>query len=624
MKKYYLLLLICCYSFSSYGQGFGDELHDETNESAESNLNIAVKYVGGYTPGEFNSCADVQTEPGKLNRESLRTAIDQMQAYSNILRVAGGERNQQLVSTAEQKLVVMQRLIQQVSLCQFQEEIQAELASIGNEVSQNKQFLEQLNNITTCINVDAPTSSFGNVLEMAKSSFDSIFSHFWNKSQQDNLTQQDCEVLRKTYSVWASFYDAQNDQTNRDEEKIPLYNVNPHNSSYYYWMQERNSGRIPPQGLALMHVDTHTDLGHIHAHSQGSGMDALPFTAFDEVFDSAARNDREGLVSNVERALANSPYPQEQKDNLLNYMRTADFAEITSTLNQAVRTNVHQIAQPIMGAVASGVTSSVTMVLPPWTPRLEETTNFDSRNRAVPLTVNMQEIVTEDSERILGPAIDITTQDPNTDLGALDNPYTPLLHYNPTTDSDWSRPTGTTFGLTVSQLTRETESAAIGQTNFDVQASSQMRPLSDYLPAQAKDDGFILDIDLDAFVSNGRGINRAEPVSYGRTQNLDGDSRHNRHSEFNELDQTDEVLTTEMQAIKQRIDVFFDRLAASKEQGFNPKVITIADSTTLMRAIEGQENDSAGGGNFTPSCMAFLLNYMVRQKLSALYNVDIK
>ena len=75
--------------------------------------------------------------------------------------------------------------------------------------------------------------------------------------------------------------------------------------------------------------------------------------------------------------------------------------------------------------------------------------------------------------------------------------------------------------------------------------------------------------------------------------------------------------------IDSRVDSFIQRLEQAKAEGHLPAVITISDSTVLQRAAEGQREDSMSGGNFTPSCLAFLLNYRVRQRLNEVYNLEI-
>ena len=134
-----------------------------------------------------------------------------------------------------------------------------------------------------------------------------------------------------------------------------------------------------------------------------------------------------------------------------------------------------------------------------------------------------------------------------------------------------------------------------------------------FMPATARQTGFILDIDLDAFVSNGTndpGMKNVIPISYGRES-----SNHNMTSEG---DLKSGLSASEMYMIRKRVDAFFKRLEEAKRNGVLPRVITIADSTQLMRAIRG-ENEDFMGGNYTPACLAFILNFMVRERLKNLY-----
>ena len=47
--------------------------------------------------------------------------------------------------------------------------------------------------------------------------------------------------------------------------------------------------------------------------------------------------------------------------------------DMISTFLQASRRSIHDIAQPITGAVAAGITSDVILVLPPWSTRIKRT-----------------------------------------------------------------------------------------------------------------------------------------------------------------------------------------------------------------------------------------------------------
>ncbi len=633
--KYSLFNLLLSYSFVYAQAVLTDQLYMEESEQLVEDVALSSEYLQGVSVPEFTTCEASETSSA-LGRRNIRTKINNLQARINITRVnaATDPSVSSLIAVGTRKLDQLQVVMRQVSLCSFQSDLRADMAAIGDKFSKNRNLLSRLEQISSCFDVNSGSTGVSKDSNFVKSTFDSIFDTFWNKAQNNNLSEEDCNVLRQTYSMWSTFYDDLNDKNPElaNEDEVPLYNVNPHNSSYYYWSQEQRTGRIPPQGLALLHVDTHTDLGHVHAHSTGSGVDALGFRHFPQVLGFADRQDRAGLVNYITQSIQESPYSQEHKDSLLNFARTRPFEEIVNVINQSTRQNVHDIAQPLVAAAVSGITRSTTMVLPPWNPRLKESTRFDSNGRVIPLNISINETIFDDREieRVLDPRINSAEVDPENSLGILDqyrdrNYESPIGTYDPKLDSDWTRPSGITFDLAVSPLSRETRTNIPGETNLDSQATSELRDFSAYLPASAQSDGFILDIDLDAFVSNGDTSNPiAEPVSFGRTQSLDrgGDRHESSHGSFNELDPNTEVLSTEMNAIKARMDSFFERLQEAKEKGVLPKVITIADSTTLFRAMEGQEDDSLGGGNFTPSCMAFLLNYMVRQRLEAIYNVD--
>lgn len=607
-----------------------DQLNVERSAEFQENDSFSLEYIQRVRVPEFTSCADLNNESAP-SRSDLRSKINKLQANINIAIVNAAEsaERQSTIRVGQQKLEELQQTIRRLSVCTFQNEIRDEMAAIGTKFSKNKKYLKKLDKIASCFDPTRDGTGVDKNSSFIKSTFDSIFKNFWEKSKTKNLTTQDCNVLRKTYSVWSSFYDDLNekDENVAQEASVPLYNVNPHNSSYYYWMQEKRKGTIPEQGLALLHVDTHTDLGHIHAHSVGSGADALPFTSYSRVLSLASEENRSGLIEYVNQVMQNSTYSQDNKDALVQFVTTKPFSEIVNVINQSTRMNVHQIAQPLVAAAATGVTQSTTMVLPPWSTRLSESTKFDDNGRVVPVNISINEtIINEKEGRTLDPRVNLATLDPTNTLGIDQGEFSPIETYDPETQSDWTRPTGVTFDLAVAPLSREERSNIPGETNFNITATEELRDFADYLPASAQTDGFILDIDLDAFVSNGVTDSVVEPISFGRTQELDKEeaenSKHGSHEAFNELDSNTEVLSTEMNAIKQRMDSFFDRLERAKARGVKPKVITIADSTTLLRAMEGQEDDSMAGGNFTPSCMAFLLNYMVRQKLEGLYNVD--
>ena len=56
--------------------------------------------------------------------------------------------------------------------------------------------------------------------------------------------------------------------------------------------------------------------------------------------------------------------------------------DMRTTFLQASRRSIHDIAQPITGAVAAGITSDVILVLPPWSHVSEERTSKSLKDLA--------------------------------------------------------------------------------------------------------------------------------------------------------------------------------------------------------------------------------------------------
>ena len=142
------------------------------------------------------------------------------------------------------------------------------------------------------------------------------------------------------------------------------------------------------------------------------------------------------------------------------------------------------------------------------------------------------------------------------------------------------------FNLHVTDITVEwvgQSSSGNGSVHvLETEASRNLPGFDQFMPASARQTGFILDIDLDAFVSNGSELAQGRsvmPVSYGREQS--------NHDMTSEGDLASGLSAGEMYMIRKRVDEFFRRLEDAKRNGVLPKVITIADSTQLMRAIRG-------------------------------------
>ena len=156
----------------------------------------------------------------------------------------------------------------------FQQEINAELRKItSGGMAERRQILSKLRDITTCLGNRRPGQS---LFPKFSGFFDNIFAMFDAKLYRDDeLTSDECQVLQRVYSTWASFYDETNGY--RDQIEIPLYNVNAHNSAFQHWMMVMTFDDFPNEGIPLLHVDTHTDMSHVHMYPTDNRFRQIPF-----------------------------------------------------------------------------------------------------------------------------------------------------------------------------------------------------------------------------------------------------------------------------------------------------------------------------------------------------------
>tara|TARA_B100000925_G_scaffold258586_1_gene213618 strand:+ start:1554 stop:2888 length:1335 start_codon:yes stop_codon:yes gene_type:complete len=425
------------------------------------------------------------------------------------------------------------------------------------------------------------------------------------------LTSDECQVLQRVYSTWSSFYDETNG--NQSQSEIPTYNVNAHNSAFPYWLEAMEiDPDFPDEGIPLLHADTHTDLSHVHMYPTDRRFRQIPFVEFSNILRHLINNRPEVRsergVARIKREMVSMVKEIQQRVNrerssdrdsrrtftqindsfvrdLENWINSPSTSveNIRSTFLQASRRSIHHIAQPVTGAVAAGITSDVLMVLPPWSRRIARTDSADQPRN--PWQVDLAHRVDAYEGGVIQNTIqDVTTTGPSAPLLSKQSDDQPIQSYN----------------LQAINLTNPKGSGA------------PLRGFHHYLPSSTRDTGFILDIDLDAFVSNGRLRDLIEPLSWGREYSISG------HETTNEGDLRAGLAAQEMDLIKMRINSFFRRLQEAKTEGMCPAIITIADSTQLTRAIRGEDDDFTGG-NFTPACLAFLVNYMVREKIEEVY-----
>jgi hypothetical protein len=165
--------------------------------------------------------------------------------------------------------------------------------------------------------------------------------------------------------------------------------------------------------------------------------------------------------------------------------------------------------------------------------------------------------------------------------------------------------------------------ASSGEPIYSYKQKSGGFPYKSFFTEQDKKDGFLLDIDLDVFVSEGNG-SLVMPISFERTKRHQKSfGPHNGHGMNSETDIYVQVSTKELGLIHQRMDKFFADLAEARRDGYLPKVVTIADSSALVRAIkprkQGEDSNTTGIQAYTPECLVFLVNYMTRKRLKEIY-----
>lgn len=559
----------------------------------------------------LSSAAAAQSCPGTIEEKQARVT-ELTQRYSELSQNLDqadellpdptpsllADQRRRVADLRAQATTVFQNL-RSARLCLFRERIREQLLAVG--ATEDAQWVRGLAEVGECLGTTPATSVLGRFGDF----FRNLFNHFWGKPQ---LTDADCSVLKRAYEVWSSLYDDRND-LEQNRSGISIYNVNAHNASFYYWAQEQRRGRIPPEGLTIFHADTHTDMGHVHSHINHWSQLGLR-----EAHQATMMSDAEMRQLVVARA------PVDRQRQISARVSSMSAEELRRELGQEINEVVHGVAQPLAAAQAIGVSNgNFVMCMPPWSSELPRT---QSSATAAPQ------------------ALEYDFCDANieglTDVQQIQQGRT-LGFATPYIEGDESRPIPLAGYI-------EGECRQIGRSRFQVvncnneeqvrltgpdgsqivtvrQRSTEPFPFENYLTERDRSQGFLLDIDLDVFVSEGRdpsGSQSPVPVSYHRSTSRSAGG-HGSHDFSNETDPASSVPTVEFDAIRTRLDSFFERLARANAQGYRPQVITIADSTILNRAMLNREENDRVGGNYTPACLSFILNYMVRTRLSQIY-----
>lgn len=564
-----------------------------------------LQLIRGYTylADEFIAKSEelAKNSPRGVVRRQFYEQIETQRKNLTLARGFGDKNAAKLVEDAIKRL---QDKLANLSYRWFADEIQTELKSIFKDENA-KRFLASLSSVPECL---AQKKATGPLAKL----FADIYAYYSNKPE---LNEEDCPVLRSAYSLWASSQDDENEATKNTppDQQIPLYNVNAHNSSMIYWLREMAKGTIPPGGLPLLHADTHTDIAHIHDHVHGDHWaDKIPVHELGQLlneYNSGAGVSSQRIEGVVRSSKSHSAALRNQQAIAA---RSASAESMREQIEQSIRERVHHISQPLTGALAVNAASKLIMCMPPWSKELPR-----SEIHVATGEVQLDEMrlvrnprhggivhLANDSERYKKANVMRNLK------GTTEIKRVPMGVVDCNTEAQPEGPRGPV-------VTRS-------------KAESGIPDLKKFFSSDEVKKGFILDIDLDVFVSEGLRGEIAAPVSFARTQrHIKQNGEHGSHTANNENDPSVMVGTLEMNLINSRIQHFFNELKEAKASGIMPKVITIADSTMLTRAID-RANDksindekkySTGGGNYTPSCLAFLLNYKIRAELKKLYPI---
>ena len=236
------------------------------------------------------------------------------------------------------------------------------------------------------------------------------------------------------------------------------------------------------------------------------------------------------------------------------------FAPATPLKNiaQELKENLDQVSQVIVPAAFSNVIDQALLCLPPWYQRIP----LDGKLHRIGLAQFSKNIFVRSKFDRIYPVVKqshlLATEDP-----AL-SPFKAL------TDLEYKKLVHRTIDFQF----------------IDCYQNFATRVLS------AKGN-FILGIDLDIFSSNGNQADRARPISPHRKGST--------------------ISRTEFTAVKSRVNHIIKQFEELKAKGWSPKLITIANSTKTHKKSIGS------GGDFTPNCLAFLLNYKINRELRRIF-----
>jgi len=576
---------------------------------------------------------------------NIKFATHYIQLTSNI-------ENLNSLSKAQKMLVELDKQFRLLQVCSLSYQVDA-WTSAESDIYYKKWFV-RIKKIFDQMKTIHPLSM--QPTTYARSYFKDVFESFYNKKK---LSIKDGLVLELTYLLWSSFYDFSNNQQYIKKSYPKIMADNPHNSSYLHWLRIMASGHIRKKSL-LIHIDSHTDLSAIQATTNDprfSGFSLLQLskmiliieqspislkkqhllqylnsekkkstdseteyidqiinlivnTSFhnlkDILYDAIKiENFNSNIVENVKKALASGNDTHMIKNKIFDYIKSIaleDYVkkrllkwiekksldEILSSLYVLSGYASPQIATPLLPAIISDVTDTVIMLKGNWVTRvpnrsiLGSSIHYDGFADFELFNLNPNYYPYGDSKNEIIPG------------GLADS------NINKQFFNYWSP-----FKMVSKDTPRKTikyfRYDSLNLFNQKGEVKGTLKKVNQLMNRLNKD--LILGIDLDFFVTNSNSLNHdVEPISTARINNS-----HN-------VDQPEFML------IKNRLNMFGQFLKGLKQK---PHVITMADSTNLLRANPSDNFGSMLGGNFTPPSLIFLVQYKLRTIFKEVYDTPI-
>lgn len=158
-------------------------------------------------------------------------------------------------------------------------------------------------------------------------------------------------------------------------------------------------------------------------------------------------------------------------------------------------------------------------------------------------------------------------------------------------------------------------------SRLKVTTADRWKRLSKAIGSESK---FILDIDLDFFVTNGDAISKKEYQkdfgdleSTGRVHGVPGITIPRAAYEDDDSKQMIKDLNKEFRLIKKRVEVFLRGLAALKKKGQTPCCISIADSAPSF--FSGSTSRAVWTNCYTPKYFVPALRFLLNEGLKKIY-----